>query len=483
MEELAARFVGALVGVCAEEVALGLQQVGRQDGAAIAVVVAERCAESRNRDAVDRGECYDLTPVLLELVEQVLEERSKHEVAQFRIAAIGIGDVVEESGANDATAAPDGGDFSEVEVPVFLGTHGFDEVEALGVGNDFRCEESIVHFFHQRSFVAGDIRHGALQLGAGGHAFFLHRGKDAGFHGGVDGGDDDGVFHGVHDGPLACAFLAGGVENDIDESLAGLGVVLFENFRGDLDQVAFKVAVVPIGKDLAEFRSGEACGFEDVVSLADELHVAVLDAIVDHLHVVTRAAGTDVGDAGLAIDFGGNRFENGLHDVPGGKRAAGHDGGAFARTFFTTGNAGADETQAFFREVGITALGIGVEGVAAIDDDIALVEKWNELFDHRINRTAGFDHDLDFARSGEGLHEFFQSFGADQFHAGMSCDEFIGGGGGAVVNADLEAAGFYIENEILAHDGQSDKSEVAFAHSDRKVNSFGIGETELRRNP
>jgi hypothetical protein len=47
----------------------------------------------------------------------------------------------------------------------------------------------------------------------------------------------------------------------------------------------------------------------------------------------------------------------------------------------------------------------------------------------------------------------------------------------------LEAAGFYIENEILAHDGQSDKSEVAFAHSDRKVNSFGIGETELRRNP
>jgi hypothetical protein len=47
----------------------------------------------------------------------------------------------------------------------------------------------------------------------------------------------------------------------------------------------------------------------------------------------------------------------------------------------------------------------------------------------------------------------------------MSGDEFIGRGRSSVVNADLEAARFNIENEILAHDGQSDKSEVAFAHN------------------
>lgn len=471
VEELAAWFVGALVGVGTEEVALGLQQIRRQHGAAVAVVVSERGTEGRNRDAVDGGECHDLTPVLLEFVEQVLEERCQHEVAQFRIAAIGIGDVVEESSADDATTAPDGGDFSEVEVPVFLGTHRFDEVEALGVGNDFRSEQSIVHFFHQLGLVAGDVGYGTLQFGAGGYAFFLHRGKDASFHGGVDGGDHHSVFHSVHDGPFARAFLAGGIEDDIDESLASLGVVLFENFRGDLNEVAFEVTVVPIGEDLTKFGSSEASGFEDVIGLADELHVAVLDAIVDHFHVVTGTAGTDVGHARLTIDFGGNGFEDGLHHIPGGEWAAGHDGGAFAGAFFTTGNTGSDETQAFFREVGVAALGIGVERVAAVDDDITLIEQGDELFDHRIHGAAGFHHDLDFARSGEGLHELFESLGANQFFAGMSRDEFIGGGGGTVVDADLEAARFHVENEILAHDGQSDKSEVAFAHSDRKGDS------------
>ncbi len=474
MEELAAWFVGALVGVGAEEVALGLQQVGGQHGAAIAVVVAERRTECRNGDAVDGGEGHDLTPVLLELVEQVLEERSEHEVAQFRIAAIGIGDVIEEARADDATTAPDGGDFSEVEIPLFLRTHRFDEVEALGVGNDFRGEKGIVHFLHQLSFVASDVGHGALQLGAGGHAFFLHGGKDARFHSGVDGGDDHGVFHGVHDRPLARAFLAGGVEDDIDEGLARLGVVLFENFRRDLDEVAFEVAVVPVGKDLAKLGGGEASGFEDVVGLADELHIAVLDAVVDHFHVVARTAGTDVGDAGLAIDFGGNGFEDGLHHIPSGERSAGHDGGAFAGTFFTARDARADETQTFFREIGIATLGVGVERVAAIDDDIALVEERDELLDDRVHGPTGFHHDLDFARSGERLHELLEGLGADEFFARVSRDEFIGGGSGAVVNADLKAARFHVENEILAHDGQSDKSEVAFAHDDRWVKEAAL---------
>lgn len=74
---------------------------------------------------------------MLELVEELGEEGREHQVAELRIAAVGIGDVVEETSTDDATAAPDGSDFPEVEAPAFLGAHGFDEVEALGVGNDF----------------------------------------------------------------------------------------------------------------------------------------------------------------------------------------------------------------------------------------------------------------------------------------------------------------------------------------------------------
>ena len=49
---------------------------------------------------------------------------------------------------------------------------------------------------------------------------------------------------------------------------------------------------------------------QQVVGLGDQLHVGVLDAVVDHLHVVARAVGADVGAARLAVDLGGDRGED-----------------------------------------------------------------------------------------------------------------------------------------------------------------------------
>ena len=303
-----------------------------------------------------------------------------------------------------------------------------------------------------------------MEFRAGGDALVLHRGKDPRFHGGVDRRDHHGVFHRVHDRPFAGALLTGGIEDHVNQRGTGFGIDLFENLGGDLDEITFEVAVVPIGENLAQFRSRESGGLENVVGLADQLHVAELDAIVDHFHIMPRATGTDVGDARFSIDLRGDRFENRLHHIPGGKRSAGHDCRSLASAFLTAGNAGSDETQAFFRKVRIATLGIGVERIAAVDDDIALVEQGDQLFDHRINRCSGLDHDLDFPRGGERLHEFLERFRTDEFFAGMRGDEFIGGGGGAIEHADLETARFHIENKILAHDGQSDKSKVAFAH-------------------
>src|SRR5690606_41424482 len=51
-------------------------------------------------------------------------------------------------------------------------------------------------------------------------------------------------------------------------------------------------------------------GAEQVVRLRDELHVGVLDAVVDHLHEVARAIGTDVGAARGAVDLGGDGLQD-----------------------------------------------------------------------------------------------------------------------------------------------------------------------------
>ena len=150
---------------------------------------------------------------------------------------------------------------------------------------------------------------GPGELGAGSDALLLLGRKDTRFDGGVDGADDDGVLGGVEQGPLTGAFLAGFVDDEFDDGLAGFGIFLLQGFAGDLDEVALKVALVPLIEDGGHLVGGEASVLEDVVGFADELHVAVLDAVVDHLHIVAGTARADVNDAGLAIDLSGDGFE------------------------------------------------------------------------------------------------------------------------------------------------------------------------------
>ena len=54
---------------------------------------------------------------------------------------------------------------------------------------------------------------------------------------------------------------------------------------------------------------------QQVVRLGDQLHVGVLDAVVHHLHVVARAAVTDVGAARRAVDLRGDAREHRLDEV------------------------------------------------------------------------------------------------------------------------------------------------------------------------
>ena len=427
---------------------------------------------------------------MLGLAEHVFEERIEHEIGEAGVGAIRIGDAIEETGADDATAAPDAGDATEIEAPVFLLAHGFDEIETLCVADDLGGVEGVVHFFHELGLLGGDVNGRTGELGAGGDALLLLAGKDAGFDGGVDGADDDGVFGGVEQRPLPSAFLAGFIDDEFYDGIAGLGVLLLQGFAGDLDEVALHVALVPAIEDGGHLVGGEAGVLEDVVGFANELHVAVFNAVVDHLHVVTGTAGADVDDAGLAIDLRGDGFKDGLHDLPSGSRAAGHDGGTFAGTFFTAGDPCTDEAEAFFSEVGVATLGGLVEAVAAVDDDVVLIQKRDELLDHGVHSIAvavfhgsRFHHDVDLAWQGEALDEFFEGVGAEEGFAGVLGEEFVGDAGGAVIDAHLKAAAFDVENEVLAHHCKADQSEVTFfTHiGGRRVTrpgGFGKGEID-----
>jgi hypothetical protein len=231
--------------------------------------------------------------------------------------------------------------------------------------------------------------------------------------------------------------------------------------------------------------SAEEAGHQGI-GLADHLHVAILDAVVDHLHVVARAVLADVGRAGhaagnglaglgagdrlagLGVDLRGDGLPDGLQFLPRGELAAGHEGRAEARAFLAAGDAGADEAQAFFAERLLATDRVGPERVAAVDDDVTLLEHGGEAVDDRVGRLAGLDEDDGLAGPGQGGGEFLECLGADEAAGGVRVlgDELVGLLGGAVVDRNLEAVVGDVEGEILTHHGEADESDIrmGFGH-------------------
>ncbi len=129
--------------------------------------------------------------------------------------------------------------------------------------------------------------------------------------------------------------------------LPGLGIHLAQHLGGDLDEEALQLALVPLGEDVGDLGGRLAGAAADqVVGLGDELHVGVLDAVVDHLHEVAGAVGADVGHARLALGDRGDRAQDRPERLPRLGRAAGHDRGSVERALLAAGDAGADEVDA-----------------------------------------------------------------------------------------------------------------------------------------
>ena len=106
MEEFASLAVGALIGVCAEVVALGLQQVGREAFAAEGVKETERGRKGRGGDALLGGGGDDVAPATLALADLALEMRIKQQVREPLALVECLLDFSEELAADDAAAAP-----------------------------------------------------------------------------------------------------------------------------------------------------------------------------------------------------------------------------------------------------------------------------------------------------------------------------------------------------------------------------------------
>src|ERR1700683_5327096 len=89
-----------------------------------------------------------------------------------------------------------------------------------------------------------------------------------------------------------------------------------------------------------------------MICLADELHIAILDAVVHHFYKVTGAIfANPVATGSSVIHFCRDGLENFLHVRPRFYISARHYGRSEARAFFAAGNTGADEKNSLRCEI------------------------------------------------------------------------------------------------------------------------------------
>src|SRR5207302_5043618 len=120
------------------------------------------------------------------------------------------------------------------------------------------------------------------------------------------------------------------------------------------------------------------------------LHQAVLDAVMDHLHEVTRAFRPGVDQSAIVRREVLEQREAVVVDL---LLGTDHEAVAVLQAPYAAGYAGVHVVHAFGLDAGAVVERDLPVGVAAVDDDVAGVAQVDELIDRLCRRVAGRHHD------------------------------------------------------------------------------------------
>ena len=106
-------------------------------------------------------------------------------------------------------------------------------------------------------------------------------------------------------------------------------------------------------------------------------------------------------------------------------------------------------------------------GVAAVNEDITVIQQRQELFNHVVHSLACLDHHEHLARRFEACDQLFEAVAADDVLSyGPAVYKLINLFRRAVENRHREALGLHVHDEVFAHDGKANEANICFFHND-----------------
>ncbi|KAH3667268.1 hypothetical protein OGAPHI_002917 [Ogataea philodendri] len=451
-----------LESVGSEVVSLGLQQVSWQLLGSVTVVEGQSSREGWGWDTGLNSKSESLSPSGLCLGNSLVEEWVEQQVLQVWVLSVSRGDLTQENRSDDTSSSPHESNGWEIELPAVLLGSFSDQHESLSIGDDLGGVKSLFQVVDESLLVSKLRSLGwAGKQGAGSSSLLLQSRKTSSEHGLTNQGDWHTQVEGVDGGPLTGTLLASRVQNLLHQ-WGSVVVVESENVSGDLDQERVQNSLVPLGKDVGDLLVGEATNtLHEVVGLANQLHVTVLDTVVDHLDVVAGSGISNPVTAWLAVRLGSNGLENVLDVWPCLDSTTWHQRRTVTGTFLTTRHTGSNEQNALLLEIGKTSVGVWEVRVTTIDDNVTLLHVRQKLVDETVDRVSGLHKQDNSSRSLKLLAQLLDGVGTKNGLAlGLVGQEVIHLLNSSVVGNNSKAVVCGIENQILAHHGQSDQSNI-----------------------
>ena len=186
-----------------------------------------------------------------------------------------------------------------------------------------------------------------------------------------------------------------------------------------------------------DFRQVElvVVGVEQLEALGVRLHQAVLDAVVDHLHVVPGPARTEVRVAALGSERGEQRLGVGERVL----RSADHEAVPLLEAPDAAGDAAIEEAQSALLGLPGAADRVRVAAVAALDHEVARRQQTEQIGEGALGGLPGGEHQPDDARRIEGLDHRLQRVGVAQLGVEVVADDLVSGAAQAFADAAAHA--------------------------------------------